>query len=74
LTWGIYSVDPLRDGVHKHGIKDNSGVVDTSEYCSVMRRKRNETGLMRNGCGGEWSDMQASSAHDAGTGVEIELT
>jgi hypothetical protein len=55
-------------------INDNYDVVETNEYYSVMRRERNETGLMRNCCEAEWTDIQPSSAHDAGIGVEIKLT
>jgi hypothetical protein len=67
-------VDPLRNCVYKCKINDNSDVVGTNEFYWVMRRMGNETGLMRNGCEAEWTDIQPSSAHDAGTGVEIKLT
>jgi hypothetical protein len=67
-------VDPLRNVVHKYKINDNLYVVETNECYAVMRRKGNETGLMRNGCEAEWTDMQPSSVHDAGIGVEIKLT
>jgi hypothetical protein len=60
--------------VRKYKIDANLHVVNANKYCSVSRRKREETGLMRNRGEAELTDVPASSAHDVVTGVEIKPT
>jgi hypothetical protein len=47
--------------------------METDKHYPVIRRKSDEVAVMRNGREAEWTDL-ASSAHDAGIGVEIKLT